>query len=237
MIKKLKKKIKKVIIRFTKDVSHLKRNIKCNYTWFGQDFAGFFINPDYINESSIVYSFGIGQDVSFDTSLIDKFNCNVYGFDPTPKSINWIKNQHLPKKFKFFDFGIGVNTEDTFFFLPVDDENVSGSVENHVRVSENKKINVHMKSLRDVMTMLGHKKIDVLKMDIEGSEYEIIESLVKSEIEINQLVIEFHDRFFNTDIPKSIASLNLLKKQGYEVFAVSDSYEEVSFIRTSLLNP
>ena len=48
---------------------------------------GFYLNPEFINEKSIIYSFGIGEDISFDLSLIKEFDCNVFGFDFTPKSI------------------------------------------------------------------------------------------------------------------------------------------------------
>ena len=38
-----------------------------------------------------------------------------------------------------------------------------------------------MKSLADIANELGHSHIDVLKMDIEGSEYEVIENILESE--------------------------------------------------------
>ena len=40
-----------------------------------------------------------------------------------------------------------------------------------------------------------HKKIAFLKMDIEGSEYDVLENIVKSNLFIGQILIEFHDRF------------------------------------------
>jgi hypothetical protein len=62
---------------------------------------------------------------------------------------------------------------------------------------------VKMKSLADIMQFLGHKKIDVLKMDIEGLEYEIIESIVNSDIKIVQILIENinHHRHIQQLIP------------------------------------
>ncbi|SHG58965.1 FkbM family methyltransferase [Flagellimonas flava] len=235
MLKFFKKRVKKLVIKLTQNVGHLKKSVNCNHIWYGQDLAGFFVCPDLLNESSVVYSFGIGQDISFDKALINDFNCKVYGFDPTPKSIDWLKGQETPNRFAFFDFGIGVKTEDTSFFLPINDDNVSGSLEKHVRVSENKRIDVHMKSLDDILRMLGHNKIDVLKMDIEGSEYDIIESFVQSDVQVDQLLIEFHDRFFDSASPKSLSSVRRLNEKGYEIFAVSDSFEEVSFIRKGLI--
>jgi hypothetical protein len=72
---------------------------------------------------------------------------------------------------------------------------------------------VKMKSLADIMQFLGHKKIDVLKMDIEGLEYEIIESIVNSDIKIVQILIEFHDRFFPYGKQKSQIAVKKLKDE------------------------
>ncbi|NER18914.1 FkbM family methyltransferase [Spongiivirga citrea] len=234
-MKKIKKKIKKALIKLTYPVSHLKRRVYCPNKWYGNDYAGFYVNPNIINDKSIVYSFGIGEDISFDKAMINNHNCQVFGFDPTPKSINWVKNQNIPSNFNFNDFGIGVTTEDTVFYLPLNEEHVSGSVEKHINVTERRKVKVHMKSFEDITTVLGHQKVDVLKMDIEGSEYDTIAGILASNVIIDQILIEFHDRFFDTKTAKSIKSVNQLKEGGYEIFAVSDSYEEVSFIRKELI--
>jgi hypothetical protein len=82
---------------------------------------------------------------------------------------------------------------------------------------------------------LGHKHIDVLKMDIEGSEYDVIEDIINSNISITQILVEFHDRLFENGYQKSIKIINALKLKGYEIFAVSESFEEVSFINKNFL--
>ena len=102
-----------------------------------------------------MYSFGIGQNISFDLTLINAFDCQIFAFDPTPKSINWLKSQELPSNFKYFEYGIGVTTKDTCFYLPINENNVSGSVVSHNLVSNNRKINVHIKSLVEIMNLLG----------------------------------------------------------------------------------
>jgi len=232
---KLKKVLKKIYIKSTQKVAHLRKTVDCNSEWYGGEYAGFYVFPDILNEQSIVYSIGIGRDISFDTAIMDKHKCKVFAFDPTPKSIDWIKSQILPNNFHFNEFGIGPKTEDTVFYLPVNDEHISGSLEKHSNVAENRSVKVHIKSLKDIANHLGHKHIDVLKMDIEGSEYDIIESILNSDLIIDQILIEFHDRFFKDEIPKSVTSINKLREKGYEIFAVSDLYEEVSFIRKPAL--
>lgn len=45
------------------------------------------------------------------------------------------------------------------------------------------------------MSDLHHQQIDLLKLDIEGSEYRVLDEILESQIPIHQIVVEFHDRF------------------------------------------
>jgi hypothetical protein len=74
-------------------------------------------------------------------------------------------------------------------------------------------------------------------MDIEGSEYDVIENILTmtTDIQVNQILIEFPDRFFENGRNKTLNSIKLLKSHGFEIFAVSSSNEEVSFINKKIL--
>jgi sensor c-di-GMP phosphodiesterase-like protein len=73
-------------------------------------------------------------------------------------------------------------------------------------------------------------------MDIEGSEFEVIDNILSSSIEINQILIELHERFFVDGKARTEKLVRSLRDNGYKVFAVSDSFEEVSFIKMSALS-
>jgi len=188
-----------------------------------------------LNKDAIVYSFGIGEDISFDEMLIEKHNCKVYGFDPTPKSIDWVAQQKCPPNFTFIPVGIGPKTETTHFYLPVNNNFVSGSSIKHSNVTETKAVEVQMKSFKDITHDLKHTHIAVLKMDIEGSEYAVIENILNTDVVIDQILIEFHDRFFKDGVKKSKKAVKMLQEKGYNIFAVSNSFEEISFIRKGAL--
>ena len=230
MFRLLKKIISKIRIEFKRRlIVKTKRNSK----WFGNNYGGFYVCPDNLNSSSIIYSFGIGEDVSFDTSIIGEFKCEVFGFDPTPKSINWVHSQNLPSKFHFHQYGIDNKTRLVNFYLPKNPEFVSGSVLENLNIDTDTTIQVQMRTLEEIAGSLGHKKIDVLKMDIEGSEFKIPDSILNSELQINQILIEFHDRFFSDGKVMRKNAENILRSNGFEIFAISNSLEEVSFIRKS----
>lgn len=203
------------------------------YEWYGNNYGGFYVCPRLLNQDSIVYSFGIGEDISFDKEIISRHGCKVYAFDPTPRSISWVKEQVLPKNFYFHDFGISSQTGSLDFYLPLSKDRVSGSVIKHLNVSN--KITVRMKSLNDIANDLRHSNIDVLKMDIEGSEYGIlgdIDQILGKGLNIIQILVEFHDRFLDNNSMQSAQVIQILNRSGFKILAVSDSGNEMSFVKT-----
>lgn len=238
MLRIVKAKIQKYISLLSGRFRHLKKGITISKKWYGNNYGGFYVSPKFINEHSIIYSFGIGEDISFDEALIKEYKCTIFGFDPTPKSIKWIKErvQVTPSRFNFYEYGIANESGTVDFFLPKNTDHVSGSFVTQNNVSARQIIKVEMKSLVDIVKLLGHKRIDVLKMDIEGAEYQVLEGILKTPVEISQVLVEFHDRFFKDGRSKTINAIELLNAHGYEIFGVSDSLEEVSFIKKSVIS-
>lgn len=235
MIKIVKAKVKKLLLKLSGKVRHLKRGIDCNKLWYGNEYGGFYACPDYLNHNSVVYSFGIGEDISFDRAIIEKHGCEVFAFDPTPKSINWVSRQEISEKFRFFEFGISNKSGFIDFFLPKNPNHVSGSMINQNNINIKEKVLVEMKTIRDILNELNHKHINVLKMDIEGEEYDVIDNILDNNISVDQILVEFHDRFFDNGTVKSLQTVKKLKSKGYEIFAIPDSFEEVSFIKKSII--
>ncbi|WP_400075806.1 FkbM family methyltransferase [Winogradskyella sp. R77965] len=236
MILKIKRFLKKKLVIILKNKKHLKHSVKCKKKWHGNQYGGFYINPDIMNKDTIVYSFGIGEDISFDLSIIEHYGCKVFGFDPTPKSIKWIKDKTLPKEFSFNSYGIGNNNDEVDFFLPLNEDFVSGSIFNRRELDPKNRLKVQLKNIRTIAEELKHNHVNVLKMDIEGSEYEVIESLFEVDLNFEQILIEFHDRFFKDGVRRSKNAISFLNSKGYEIFAISDNFEEISFINKSTLN-
>lgn len=237
MINKIKSKIKNWVFQLSGRLDYLKVTAKVPKKWYGNEYGGFFVCPTFVDKTTVVYSFGIGEDISFDESIIKNHKCSVFGFDPTPKSIDWIESQRqrLPQEFAFLKYGISNESGSVEFFLPKNTQHVSGSFIHHPGVDDNRAIIVEMRTLADILRELGHRRIGVLKMDIEGAEYAAIESILASKIEIDQILVEFHERFFEDGRSKTLIILGMLKNAGFEIFGVSDSFEEVSFIHRRLL--
>lgn len=230
--------IRFVAIYLSRKCSHLEP-VKTQLTeWYGNNYGGFYLNPQLLNESSVVYSFGVGEDLSFDSSVIQRHSCKVYAFDPTPKSISWYNSVPKAKKegILFFDFGIGPVTRTAVFYPPKNLDHISGSIVKTANVDELSGYGVKLVCFRDIAEQLGHSRVDVVKMDIEGAEYDVILNILDSDIDVIQLAVEFHDRFFPGKEPPSKEIVAVMASNGFHIFARSMNYQEISFVNTKYLS-
>ena len=72
----------------------------------GTEYGAWSICPTGLGSDSIIYSVGIGTDISFDLALIERYGVTVHAFDPTPRSIAWLETQSLPARFKWRQIGL-----------------------------------------------------------------------------------------------------------------------------------
>jgi hypothetical protein len=55
------------------------------------------VTPELLSASSVVYSFGVGDNLAWEVAMIARFGLTVHAFDPTPPSIAWVGKQKLPR--------------------------------------------------------------------------------------------------------------------------------------------
>lgn len=201
----------------------------CPRLHLGSDYGGWTIQPDLLDSTSIVYSFGVGQDVSFDLALIERFGLTVHAFDPTPRSSAWVRAQQLPKAFVFQESGLADFDGFATFHPPQRENHVSYSTVSRVARGV-LPIQREVFRLETIMRALGHERIDLLKMDIEGSEYGVIDALVESQIQVRQLLVEFHHRLPGVGATKTDDAVRQLRQRGFKLFSLSPSGEEYSFV-------
>lgn len=183
---------------------------------FGTLYGGYWVCPDYLGPDSIVYSFGIGEDVSFDVEMINRFGCSIQAFDPTPRSIDWIRKQDLPEGFNFRPIGIGSYDGKALFYPPKNPEFVSYSVL-HEEDPDLIPFEGEVRRISTLMKENAHSLIDLLKMDIEGAEYEVLQDIIASGESIGQICLEFHHRYKKEDVRRTLNLLEHLREVGFRV--------------------
>ncbi|AOX03493.1 hypothetical protein BJP34_32315 [Moorena producens PAL-8-15-08-1] len=149
-------------------ISLTKINNRNDLKEIGTKYGGWVVPASLLDASSICYCVGCGEDISFDIGLINQFGCDVFAFDPTPRAIKYVqKVAGNNSKYHFFEIGLW-NKEDTLkFYVPQNPDHVSHSLINLQKTSDY--IEVKVKRLRQIMEDIGHKKIDLIKIDIEGA--------------------------------------------------------------------
>jgi FkbM family methyltransferase len=188
-----------------------------------------------ISSGDIVYSVGVGTDIAFDVALIRRHDVEIHAFDPTPHSIEWIGRQSLPDRFKFHGWGLSDRDGSVDFFpLESSGQGCWSSIQIHRDCS--KTITVPVRRLATSMRELGHDRIDLLKLDIEGAEYAVIEDMLQCGILPTQLLVEFHHRFKEIGIGRTRAIVTRLKQAGYKLFYVSARGKDYSFLRLRARN-
>ncbi len=210
------------------DILYLRQH-KCATLRLGSDYGGWTICADSLDENSIIYSFGVGKDISFDLSIIKRFGSKVFAFDPTPGSVSWVEAQDLPENFSLVKYGLSDYDGQETFYMPVNPNHISHSVLKTSNVAS-EKISMDVRKLETLAGMLGHDKIDILKMDIEGSEYDAIPNILSTNIMIKQILVEFHHRFKKDNCSKTHDAIKILNKNGFKIFSISPTGEEYSFI-------
>jgi FkbM family methyltransferase len=202
-----------------------------NLEWLGSPNGGFFFDTQRVQPNDIVLSFGVGTDVSFDLQLIEKTQCNVYGFDPTPKSIEWLAEQSLPGNYAFFPYGIALETGEVRFFLPKNENHVSGSLMQMDYVDTHTTVDVPVKSMHDIVKDVDAMRVKAVKMDIEGAEYEVMPSVLMALPNLAQIAVEIHERFVDGGISNTQKMIAQIEQYGFQLAAISDSLEELTFIK------
>lgn len=146
--------------------------------------------PDGLNQQSVVYSGGVGRDVTFERALVDRFGCSVVLMDPSPTGL---KTMSLPEnqnpRFEFLPVALAKAPGTLRLSPPLYPEEGSWFAQKVATDS----IEVRCLDLRSIMASHGHSIIDLLKLDIEGSELGVIDQIVDSRLAVRQILVEFHE--------------------------------------------
>jgi FkbM family methyltransferase len=204
--------------------------IKVPHTVYGSTYGGWPVINESLNADGIVYSFGLGEDISFDIDIIKKFNCQVYGFDPTPRVHEWLSKQSLPSQLHIHPWGIAAQDGTIKLYPPKNPAHVSHAISGS-DTSRTDFIDVPSKRFSSIQQQLGHKTIAILKMDIEGFEYDVIDDLLTLGNLPKQILIEFHHLMYSISMETTMQAIKKMNKAGYSIFYISETGREFGFVK------
>lgn len=178
----------------------------------------------------VVYSVGISNDPSFDLAIAD-FGCQVFSFDPT---IGRKTGDDFGPRVHFYNLGLAA--ED--FFTGITGlghaEAKKGAASSLFSVHSDR--GYEMKKLSSIMRDLGHDFVDILKLDIEGYEWDVFDGLLKETLlgdgskgcsRIGSLLAEYHFGKFGRrpfERKDKVSFLGRVRRLGFEVFSRSENW-------------
>ncbi len=224
---------------------------------FGTLYGGWIIPADHgLTADSLCYCAGAGEDISFECALVEQYHCRVRIIDPTPRAIQHFKDlgqavhegvrfpvnnsevdyysitdTHF-ERLQFLPVGLADTDAELKFYLPQNPAHVSCSTLNLQKTD--RYFTAPCFRLSSIMNQQDDDSIDLLKMDIEGAEYGVIEDVVASGLLPRILLIEFDEAHTPLDdkarerIAQHIA---LLERAGMRCVAVEGS--NATFAKTS----
>ena len=175
------------------------------YQVFKEIFMADVYNINYLTkilpEKPVVIDIGANAGY-FDVLLLSKINrAKIFAYEPLPYNIDMIKsvvkqNVWLQQNLSFNQKAVtGIKKEKLELFMENTGNNqVVASVFPDFDTRNNSKISVPCISLTDIIEQNNMLQIDLLKMDCEGSEYDIIYNTDKNYVQrIKIMVAEVHD--------------------------------------------
>lgn len=211
--------------------------------FIGTNYGGWWIPTDIsLNKNSVVYSGGIGEDMSFDVKLQSKYGCTVVCIDPTKRAIqHYNQLEHYYKtgeknftgdiqpdyfkqiegeqpdfsKMPYLDIGISDSSGTLKFYKQENDKYVSQSLVKGMFSSNYDTVQVD--TISNIMKKYGHTKIDLLKLDIEGSEPFVLQQMFSSNIKPKYLLIEFDLYLKKKDKGETKRVVEWMLRNGYQI--------------------
>lgn len=169
-----------------------------------------------LNQDSVYVDVGayIGD---FAKKIHDKFGCKIYCFEPVNKYF-----QQISKTFdgisnaEYYNIGLGNQNQNM-------DINIEGDASS-LHKSGNQTETIIIRNIVDVFRKLSISNIDLIKINIEGAEYDLLDHSIETGLtnNIKNIQVQFHDFF-----PDSTERRNSIRQKLKETHKLTYDYEFV----------
>ena len=173
------------------------------YQRLGTRYGGWWIDSRAMGPQPLLIDCGLGEDISFPAAFLQRFaGARVIGVDPNPRSLAYCRAR-CPAGMEILPNALWTRAGETLAFhmprsqdkLPQGADGVSGSLDrSHQYVEGGERIEIQTVDLDALLARTGRTECDVLKLDIEGAEYELLDALIASGriLAARQVLVEFH---------------------------------------------
>jgi len=140
-----------------------------------------------LNEDSVVLDLG-GYKGQWTSDIFSRYCCNIYVFEPVASFAERIQNRFVRnKKIIVMPFGLGGSSQKATISVVEDGSSLFRDSSDREEVE-----------IVDIATWIRSKgitRIDLMKVNIEGAEYDLLERLIETDLIriVTNLQVQFHE--------------------------------------------
>lgn len=176
----------------------------------GSDYGGWTIPLDAVEADWTCYCVGIGGDITFDLALTAR-GATVRAIEPVAEYVAHAAELAAGEP-RLTTHEVAVTTEDGPLRMQITHEPESRSVSSADLYDTQDYIEVPGRTLPSLMRELGDERIDLLKLDVEGAEYEIMPTLDLRALGVRVFSTQLHH---TGSVAQARALIAGLRRQGY----------------------
>jgi FkbM family methyltransferase len=181
----------------------------------GSDYGGWALPGEAIDASWTCYLVGAGGDVSLELELVSRYGASVRSFDAVADFVeSALSDAGEPRLFSAHHAAVAV-TDGPIRMQRTHDPS-SQSVSAAELYDSANYVELPGRTLSSLMGELGDARVELLKLDVEGSEYELLPTLDLCALGVRLFAAQLHHNGTVRQAKRLIASL---REQGYELVA------------------
>ena len=198
---------------------------------------GHLICTKELTPDSVVIDLGANEGL-FSKEIHESFGSVCYAVEPNKTLYNNIQFDFINK----FNYAITASDGPVDFYISNNNEASSIIKDFEVIWGNNERQTIDGITFVNLVSKLniGEKKIEILKIDIEGAELELIESLDYEAVRnIKQITIEFHDWINEALHERTVAAIKRLTGFGFDAYTDTPNHKwpvEMLFLNRKLSN-
>ncbi len=181
----------------------------------GSPYGGWVIPGGMIEPSWICYSVGAGGDIGFDLDLIERYGITVRAFDAVAGYVEDAIAQAAGES-RFTAHHAAIATGDGPLRMQLTHDPHSRSVSSAGLYESARFVELPGRTLSSLMAELGDDHIDLLKLDIEGGEYELMPTLSLRDLGAKVFAVQLHH---TGSVRAAHGLIARLHEEGYEPVA------------------
>ncbi len=197
----------------------------------GSTYGSWLVPGGLIGADWICYSVGAGGDVSFDLELIRRYGATVRAFEPVAGYVEEAIEEGRDEP-RFSVHQAAITTKDGPIRMQVTHDPGSRSVSLAGLYESENFVELPGRTLPSMMSELGDDHIDLLKLDVEGGEYELIPQLDLRGLGVAVFAVQLHHTRSVAEARRLIAGLH---DSGYEPVGCISAVK-MTFARRDLID-